>query len=125
MIGGIIDLPATKSTFIYEDIADVLVTLVTDAKLEQAVLRVLKVLFDIKIGLGADDLKTRLVEDMPTISQTQNLLLECRKFLNFALPEGIRKDEDENLDKDDLFDEFENNNSDYEGCNVDSTILAL
>ena len=145
-IYGIIDVPAAKSLMIYEDLPEDLIRMLESKELRLLALRILRVLFDVKIGLCSEEmskLKTaeetsltqqqsaslgryKLVEDMPTVSHTQQFLAECKRFLTFKLPEGVALEGDIGMDDDDpLYSEFKTHRSISEDQNsVQCTALV-
>jgi len=145
-IYGIIDVPAAKSLMIYEDLPEDLIRMLESKELRLLALRVLRVLFDVKIGMCSEELsrlktseepsvnqqqstslgRYKLVEDMPTVSHTQQFLAECKRFLTFKLPEGVVLEGDVGMDDDDpLYSEFTTRRSESEDQNsVQCTLLV-
>lgn len=51
--------------------------------------------------------------------------MECRRFIKFALPEGIQASKNQEKELDPLYDEFDMKETENTGCRIESTILAL
>mmetsp|Transcript_32915 Transcript_32915/g.57570 ORF Transcript_32915/g.57570 Transcript_32915/m.57570 type:complete len:1245 (+) Transcript_32915:3258-6992(+) len=103
---GIADVPSAKNVLIYHDAPELVMSALERLDTAETALKLLRVFFDNKIGLCGDETaKYKLVEDLPTVSQTQRFLLEARRFLTFALPAGSVQAN--TLDEDDpLYEEF-------------------
>lgn len=125
MIAELIDLPGIKAILIHNDLADIAIKLLSNKELQCVCLRVLRGLFAFKISLSEES-SYRLVEDMPTITQTQNYLLESRKFLSFKLPPGISIEQPGEEEVDTLYDEFVRETvEEREGGPYECTLMVL
>ncbi|CAG9329067.1 unnamed protein product [Blepharisma stoltei] len=118
------EVACAKSLFIHEDLPEILLPFLSDPNLAVPALKVFRNLFDSSICMNEKDEKQMLVEDIPTISQTQSFLLETRKLLVFyipGLPEAGMVEEEE----DDLYGEFVKAKKTEEGCSWELTLLVL
>lgn len=125
IIAELIDLPGLKAIMIHNDLADIAVKLLGNKEVQIVCLRVLRGLFAFKVSLSEES-SYRLVEDMPTITQTQNYLLESRKFLSFKLPPGVTIDQPVEEEVDILYDEFVRETvEEREGGPYECTLMVL
>lgn len=117
------EVACAKSLFIHEDLPEILLGLLNIPELAVPALKIFRNLFDTSISMNEDE-KQMLVEDLPTITQTQSFLLETRKLLVFyvpGLPESVGVEEEE----DDLYGEFVTQKEGEEGCSWELTLLVL
>jgi hypothetical protein len=103
---GIADVPAGKNVLIYNDAPLLAMEALERLDTAETALKLLRIFFDNKVGLcGEETAKYKLVEDLPTVSQTHRFLLEARRFLTFTLPAGSLQAN--TMDEDDpLYEEF-------------------